>query len=294
MRRERDALGALAPAVDHFLKVTASYWPGLFHCYDVPDLPRTNNDLEQCFGSARYHERRATGRGGLAGGLVVRGAVRLVAAVAARSRRPGRPAPGRPRRLATLRQHLRPARRPAAPSAASATTRPPTSRRSKTRYARRLGQARPRRRRRSAGLCGRPTGRKPRLSRIGAAVSVFARVTAAVQPAARASASDAGQRDAQHRAARHLALQPCQQALDLALRQRRASQGGLHLRGVEARLGRPQAADDVVARVGGGQRLDRHVRVAGEIQLEAIERQAIPGEGRPEAARDQPVDEVGG
>lgn len=39
-----------------FRKVTASYWPGLFHCYDVADLPRTNNGLEQYFGSARYHE----------------------------------------------------------------------------------------------------------------------------------------------------------------------------------------------------------------------------------------------
>ncbi len=45
-----------------FRKVTASYWPGLFHCYNHADLPRTNNDLEQYFGSARYHERRATGR----------------------------------------------------------------------------------------------------------------------------------------------------------------------------------------------------------------------------------------
>lgn len=41
-----------------FRKVTASYFPGLFHCYDVAGLPRTNNDLEQYFGSARYHERR--------------------------------------------------------------------------------------------------------------------------------------------------------------------------------------------------------------------------------------------
>lgn len=45
-----------------FRKVTASYWPGLFHCYDQADLPRTNNELEQYFGSARHHERRATGR----------------------------------------------------------------------------------------------------------------------------------------------------------------------------------------------------------------------------------------
>ena len=25
-------------------KVTASYWSGLSHCYDIPDLPRTNNE----------------------------------------------------------------------------------------------------------------------------------------------------------------------------------------------------------------------------------------------------------
>jgi hypothetical protein len=67
-----------------FRKVTASYWPGLFHCYDVADLPRTNNDLEQYFGSARYHERRATGRKTASPGIVVRGAVRLVTSVATR------------------------------------------------------------------------------------------------------------------------------------------------------------------------------------------------------------------
>ena len=67
-----------------FRKVTASYFPGLFHCYDVADLPRTNNDLEQYFGSARYHERRATGRKVASPGVVVRGAVRVVAGVATR------------------------------------------------------------------------------------------------------------------------------------------------------------------------------------------------------------------
>lgn len=73
--------GPLATAVAHFAKVTQSYMPGLFHCYSVPDLPRTNNDLEQFFGAARYHERRATGRRGASPALVVRGAVRLLAAV---------------------------------------------------------------------------------------------------------------------------------------------------------------------------------------------------------------------
>ncbi len=57
--------GPLAGAVAHFLKVTASYQLGLFACYDVPGLPRTNNDLEHAFGAVRYHERRATGRKGL-------------------------------------------------------------------------------------------------------------------------------------------------------------------------------------------------------------------------------------
>jgi hypothetical protein len=45
--------GPLSEALGTFLKKTESYWPGLFHCYDIPDLPRTNNDLEHCFGSVR-------------------------------------------------------------------------------------------------------------------------------------------------------------------------------------------------------------------------------------------------
>lgn len=87
MVQGKDTLGSLAPAIAHFQKVTASYGSGLFHCYDVPGLPRTNNDLEQCFGSVRYHERRATGRRGAVPGVVVRGAVRVIAAVATRCRR---------------------------------------------------------------------------------------------------------------------------------------------------------------------------------------------------------------
>ena len=84
MMAQQATLGALAPAVDRFRTVTASYAPGLFHCYDVSHLPPTNNALEQYFGAVRDHERRATGRKGASPGLVVRGAVRVVAAVAAR------------------------------------------------------------------------------------------------------------------------------------------------------------------------------------------------------------------
>lgn len=86
MKREQEALGELAWVVPHFCKVTASYWMGLFRSYETAGLPRTNNDLEQCFGSVRYHERRASGRKGASPGLVVRGQVRLLAAVATRTR----------------------------------------------------------------------------------------------------------------------------------------------------------------------------------------------------------------
>jgi hypothetical protein len=81
MRREQETLGDLAPAITIFRKVTRSYWPGLFHCYATPGVPPTNNDLEHCFGAARHHERRATGRKGASPALVVRGQVRLVAAI---------------------------------------------------------------------------------------------------------------------------------------------------------------------------------------------------------------------
>ena len=87
MAAQRELAGPLAPAVDHFLKVSASYAPGLFHTYDLPGLPRTNNDLEQFFGMARYHQRRASGRKRPDAGTVVRGAVRLVAAVVTRQHR---------------------------------------------------------------------------------------------------------------------------------------------------------------------------------------------------------------
>lgn len=81
-----ERLGTLQAAVRHFIKVTRSYWAGLFHCYEVDDLPRTNNALEQLFGAHRYHERRASGRKGASPALVLRGAARLLAAGATRER----------------------------------------------------------------------------------------------------------------------------------------------------------------------------------------------------------------
>src|SRR3989475_10125863 len=46
-----------APALEtfgrHLDTVSRSYWPGLFHCYEVPGLPRTNNELESHFRDTR-------------------------------------------------------------------------------------------------------------------------------------------------------------------------------------------------------------------------------------------------
>jgi hypothetical protein len=40
------------------------YGPGLFHCYDVPGLPRTNNELESRFRDTRRRLLRTTGQKG--------------------------------------------------------------------------------------------------------------------------------------------------------------------------------------------------------------------------------------
>lgn len=86
MARHGGRAGEAAGALGHFLKVTRSYWPGLFHCYEVAELPRTDNDLEQLFGAHRYHERRSSGRKVASPGLVVRGSVQLPSALATRLR----------------------------------------------------------------------------------------------------------------------------------------------------------------------------------------------------------------
>jgi hypothetical protein len=77
---------SVAAGLKHFLRVTKSYWSGLFRCYDCADLPRTNNDLEHAFGSHRYHERRASGRRQASPGLVVMGSARVISGLATRLR----------------------------------------------------------------------------------------------------------------------------------------------------------------------------------------------------------------
>lgn len=93
----------LSEAATQFVKVSRSYWSGLFHCYWDPDIPRTNNACEQGFGSLRYSERRATGKKTTSATTVLRGQVRFVAATI----RPTRPFEGedlRPRDISAWRQ----------------------------------------------------------------------------------------------------------------------------------------------------------------------------------------------
>jgi hypothetical protein len=84
MSDHKAQLGSLADSIPHLLKITRSYWSGLFHCYQFENLPKTNNDLEQVFGSFRYHQRRTTGRKKAPASLLIRGESRLIAAVVTR------------------------------------------------------------------------------------------------------------------------------------------------------------------------------------------------------------------
>jgi len=84
MRRDAANAGSLQGTIGHFCKVARSWRPGLFHCYSIADMPRTNNDLEHLFGSYRHHERRASGRKVACPATVLRGSARLIAATATR------------------------------------------------------------------------------------------------------------------------------------------------------------------------------------------------------------------
>ncbi len=64
--RQEAAAGQLAETeqrcLDHFLHVTASLRPHLIQCYDVPGLPRTNNDMEGFIRAIKTRYRRVSGR----------------------------------------------------------------------------------------------------------------------------------------------------------------------------------------------------------------------------------------
>lgn len=52
----------MQPGVEHLVTVLRRLGDGLYHCYDVPGLPRTNNALEQFYRRVKSGERRITGR----------------------------------------------------------------------------------------------------------------------------------------------------------------------------------------------------------------------------------------
>ncbi|MFK7604116.1 hypothetical protein ACI3L1_18110 [Deinococcus sp. SM5_A1] len=81
---QQQKLPEVSSALAHFVKVLTAQHDWLFHCYRVPGLPRTNNALEQYFGSSKRYERRISGQKSASPGLVIRGQVRLVAAAATR------------------------------------------------------------------------------------------------------------------------------------------------------------------------------------------------------------------
>lgn len=62
------SLPNLSPSLDgfhqHLDKVSTSYWPGLFHCYDRDGIPRTNNELESHFRDTKRQLLRTTGQKG--------------------------------------------------------------------------------------------------------------------------------------------------------------------------------------------------------------------------------------
>jgi hypothetical protein len=51
----------LRPPIEHLRAVLVRLGAGLYHCYDVPGLPRTNNDLEQFYRQIKATARRITG-----------------------------------------------------------------------------------------------------------------------------------------------------------------------------------------------------------------------------------------
>lgn len=47
---------------DHINRIFHSFWWGLFACYDVAGLPRTNNELERFIRQIKMDQRRLSGR----------------------------------------------------------------------------------------------------------------------------------------------------------------------------------------------------------------------------------------
>ena len=62
----------LRQVFNHIQKTTLNYAPGLFHCYDVPGLPRTNNERESEFRDLYRRLLRTTGQKALSRRIIQR------------------------------------------------------------------------------------------------------------------------------------------------------------------------------------------------------------------------------
>jgi hypothetical protein len=65
VRHRPDLSPSVACFGAHLDQVSRSYGSGLFHCYDVPGLPRTNHELESGFRDTTHCLLRTTGQKGL-------------------------------------------------------------------------------------------------------------------------------------------------------------------------------------------------------------------------------------
>jgi hypothetical protein len=65
IRCQRDVSPPIYDFGLHLDKVSRNSWPGLFHCYDVPGLPRSNNEIESLFRDTGRQVLRITGQKGL-------------------------------------------------------------------------------------------------------------------------------------------------------------------------------------------------------------------------------------
>jgi hypothetical protein len=80
LSRRKEHAGAVSGAVSLFLKVTKSYWKGLFRCYRLPREPCRAPTTTRSTALAR--RATASGRKGASPAMVVRGSVRVIAAIA--------------------------------------------------------------------------------------------------------------------------------------------------------------------------------------------------------------------
>ena len=61
LAQRQDLPSWLALFRSKLIAITKRYWSGLFHCYDIEGLPRSNNDLESLFGLGKRLIRRRLG-----------------------------------------------------------------------------------------------------------------------------------------------------------------------------------------------------------------------------------------